>query len=411
MNLTFGFIAFFLSIVIPGILFRRFFYYGEFSKQFDSKDPVLHSIFYSIVPGICIQVICFVLADAIFSFNIPNTDIFNIFKDFVYSGEKEINNSTISFLESGLDTFIYYSLTIFFISIVAGHSIARLLRFFKLDIKFKILKFKNQWFYIFSGEILQFEKFEFGRNITISSNEPPHNQKISTTYADVLVDNTEGIRELYTGYVVDYDLCSEDISQLERIYLLDTYRYKKIKPVDKPEEKDEEIKAEDTEISQEDVQKEVEKKSRIRRKIPGDIFVISGKHILNINLTYVPSEKKGELKEANRQKFYNKLSIAFLIVAISIIILSLVLENIAKPDSAIDTFFKESNLFAKFIVFIFIIQFLSIFSPSWNKKDSKYGYSLKGISTKVVILIFLYALMVICMKISWLPSELPLLFF
>ncbi|THF48460.1 hypothetical protein E6C50_14345 [Flavobacterium supellecticarium] len=70
MNLTLGFIAFFIAIVIPGILFRRFFFYGEFSKQFNTKDPVLHSIFFSIIPGIVIQLVCFTIYAATLGFEI-----------------------------------------------------------------------------------------------------------------------------------------------------------------------------------------------------------------------------------------------------------------------------------------------------------------------------------------------------
>lgn len=56
MSITIGFIALFISIVIPGLLFFRFYYYGEFSKQFTTKDQISKIFFFSIIPGIIIQI-------------------------------------------------------------------------------------------------------------------------------------------------------------------------------------------------------------------------------------------------------------------------------------------------------------------------------------------------------------------
>lgn len=407
MNLTFGFIAFFISVIIPGILFRRFFYYGEFSKQFDSKDPVLHSIFYSIVPGVCIQVICFILSDSIFSFQIENATIFNIFKDFVYSGEKTINTDTESFLNENLDDFIYYSLVIFLISILFGYVTSRIIRWWRLDKRFKILKFKNQWFYIFSGEILQFEKFELGNTITTNI-ESDHNYKISTTYADILVDNTDGIRELYTGYVVDYDLCSDDISQLERIYLLDAYRYKK---------KDKEyvfdrhsplIKINAKKDSEDEIQEQVDFKSRVRKKIPGNVFVVSGKDILNINLTYVPSERKREIKEEKKQKKYNILANRYLIFNVLLLITHFAYRLLGLENTWFGLHIKNSNLFSIIIVYIAFLQIIQIFVPSLKQGGKKYSYRLRPIIAKIVAFILLYIIAWFLKKYDWLSADFPI---
>ncbi|WP_136466844.1 hypothetical protein [Flagellimonas onchidii] len=409
MNLTFGFIAFFVSVIIPGILFRRFFYYGEFSKQFDSKDPVLHSIFYSIVPGVCIQVICFVLGDWLLSFEIDNTQIFNVFKDFVYSGEKDINHDTESFLNDSLDTFIYYSLSIFFVSIVSGHIISRMIRWWGLDKKYKILKFKNQWFYIFSGEILDFEKFELGKTLTTDI-QIPHNQKISTTYADVLVDNTDGMRELYTGYVVDYDLCSEDISQLERIYLLDAYRYKK-KDKEYAFEKSSPLIKKDSsklDISLDEVEKQVEYKSRIRKKIPGNVFVVSGKDILNINLTYVPSEKKRKIREQRSQKTLQIISNTYFVISILLILLHFTYKSIGLNATWFGAHIRESNWLAIILVGIACIQILSLFIPSLDQENNKYQYRPKHIFVRLVALIILYIIICLFQYLKLLSPEFPL---
>lgn len=398
MNLTFGFIAFFIAVIIPGILFRRFFYYGEFSKQFDSKDPVLHSIFYSIVPGVCIQVICFILGDLIFSFGVDNTEIFNIFKDFVYSGEKEINEDTKDFLDKGLSTFIYYSLVVFLLSIIFGHLTSRFIRSLNWDKKYKIFKFKNQWFYIFSGELLKFEKFEFGRNIT-TTGTLPYNHKISTTYADVLVDNTHGMRELYTGYVVDYDLCTNDISQLERIYLLDTFRYKK-------KEKHKNLQnsniEEITNENEQTVEELVDFKSRIRKKIPGDVFIVSGKDILNINLTYVPSDRKKQLQEKVKQSIYKKISNFYMVLSLCILLIHITYKFLGFQNTLFGFHMKNSNWVAIVFIYIVFLQILLIFTPSLVKDDQKYQYHKKEIFFRILTLIALYFIAVLMQYMNWL---------
>lgn len=97
MNFTFGFIVFFVSIIIPGILFRRFYFYGEFSKQFNTKDPVLHSIYFSIIPGIILQIFGII----IYSFYTPNElnfyNIFIVFRDLTIDKSDGFTCLTIDF--------------------------------------------------------------------------------------------------------------------------------------------------------------------------------------------------------------------------------------------------------------------------------------------------------------------------
>lgn len=411
MNLTFGFIAFFISIIIPGILFRRFFYYGEFSKQFDSKDPVLHSIFYSIVPGVCIQVLCFVLANSLLAFNTTNAVIFNVFRDFIYGSEKSISNATTSFLNNHLDIFIYYSLTVFTISIVVGHISARLIRGFNLDKKYKILKFKNQWFYIFSGELLEFEKFEFGRSLTADSSIP-YNHKISTTYADILIDNIDGMRELYTGYVVDYDLCSDDISKLERVYLLDAYRYKKKENIEETEKEKKRRKKERKNLEKKLTPEElhlhnIEYKSRIRKKIPSDVFVISGKNISNINLTYIPSEIKDELHKESNRKVYSIVSKILFTLTLLILLVHLVYRWIGLNDTFFETYSKETNFIGQTLVIMTLLQTIQLIVPTFYK-DNSWNYRIKDVVLRLGALIILYVILIIFQKIGWLSDIVPL---
>ncbi|SKB48878.1 hypothetical protein SAMN05660776_1359 [Salegentibacter holothuriorum] len=414
MNLTFGFIAFFIAIIIPGILFRRFFYYGEFSKQFDSKDPVLHSVFYSIVPGVCIQTVGFLLADAFIAFQLENTDIYNIFNDFVYSGQKDIKNDTVVFLNNSLDIFIYYSLYIFLFAIIVGHLSARFIRLYNWDKKYKIFKFQNQWFYIFSGELLHFRKFEQGRNIASADKELLLDHKFSTTYADVMISNSEGNRELYTGYVADYDLKADDITKLERIYLLDAYRYKKIPKDTKVNQAEssysftiESEHQEKTEkaIEEDEIENKIYKKSRLRKKIPGNVFVVDGKNIININLTYVPSEKKKEIRENFAASKKEKMAFAYLLVFFIILAAHISYKLLGLEGTLWGNYVLNSSVIGIMSVVLVLIQISSlliplVFSLTHPSTDDTFHFTERNLLLQIGILILFIGIAIILETIN-----------
>lgn len=376
MNLTFGFIALFISIIIPGILFRRYYYYGEFSKQFHTKDPVLHSIFLSIIPGVCVQIIVFYILSEMNFFDIENIKIFNIYKDFSFLESKEINSDTVKFFQDGLGKFILYSIIVFLFASLSGILSSKLLRFLKLDIKFKIFRFKNQWYYIFSGEVLNFEKFRIAKNVQF--NELPENQNVLLTYADVLVSNNQGNRELYTGYVVDYDLNQDDISKLEKLYLLDAFRYKKPNSSNYFEANDKtsfSSTSESFRIIQ--ISNESYNSSRLRVSIPGDLLVLAGENIQNINLTYIPSKKMAEIKSNKKDRTLKKVLYSIFLINSILIILHLILPFINYGEySFIDNYKLNTTFLEKIVLLIYFYQFTAIGIPSKDELGN-YSYNFK----------------------------------
>ena len=388
MNLTFGFIAFFISIIIPGLLFRRYYYYGEFSKQFNTKDPVLHSIFLSIIPGVCLQLGGFYFLSNFQHFDIENLKVFNVFNDFAYLESKKVGNDTEEFLKYGLGKFILYSLIIFSSSAVIGNLSARVLRAFNLDHKYKIFRFRNQWYYIFSGEVLSFQKFKKAKGLHFNS--LPENQKILTTYADVLIANPQGNRELYTGFVVDYDLNQEDISQLDKIYLLDAYRYKKPNRSgynDSGVFQNTSSTNDAYEFSKIDDQDSYSSRRRIN--IPGDLLVVSGKNILNINLTFIPSKKIEEKRDEEKQAKFKWLAYSLTTITLAIIILHFFSGFIHfKEDSILNSYFNKSTLAGKIFAIIYINQVIALIFPVKYKKG-KYYFSKKTTLFKLFVLAIL----------------------
>ena len=373
MNLTIGFIAFFVSIIIPGLLFRRFYFYGDFSKQFNTKDPVLHSMFFSIVPGIIIQLLCFILYYKFLGYNSTFLDIFTIFRDVTSDGTQETKTVTKNFINNHITTYFFYTISVFIFSIITGYIISRIIRWLNWDKKYKLFRFKNQWWYIFSGEVLTMKKFKDAQRVSFNKMDTLQ-YGVSTTYADILVNIKDDIRELYTGYVVDYDLKSDDTTQLDKIYLLDTYRYKR---------KDKNKDTTNQDLTNND---STDDPTRDRKKIPGDVFILSANNIININLTYLPSKEK-KVEKRKRKKIIYIWILIYLFLIVSFLILHFTYKSIGLEGTLFEKYMSSTNFFEKLLTYLFVNQTLSLFVPIGENLNL--SYSLKfSIKRFVIALIF-----------------------
>lgn len=203
MSLTIDFILLFILIVIPGFLFKRFYFYGEFSKQFSTKDSVYKSTFYSFIPGILIQVSCFAIYTTLWPSDFNNIDVLYTVKFLLAKTNQTSPNKATEFINNGFSGFWKYELSVFATAILLGAILSRLVRLFKFDLRYKFLRFRNHWFYVFSGEINSLRKFRLAKKklgdieslTNFFSYYPPH--------VDILVNNHSG-QALYSGYVIDY---------------------------------------------------------------------------------------------------------------------------------------------------------------------------------------------------------------
>jgi hypothetical protein len=370
MNLTIGFIAFFILIIIPGLIYRRFFFCGEFSKQFNTKDPVLHSIFFSIIPGILLQLTCFIFYYKIIGFNSTFLDIFTIFRDVTSDGTLETKKVTKVFINNHITTYFCYTLFVFFISALVGYLSNRIIIECKWDKKYKFFRFKNQWYYIFNGEVLTMKKFKKANTVSFNKLET-FKHGVATTYADILVNIKDDVRELYTGYVVDYDLKSEDTTQLDKIYLLDTYRYKRNSKTD----------------SALTIKNSIDEPTRDRKKIPGDVFILSANNIININLTYLPSKEKKFEKRKIKKIVYASILLLYLLVIISFLILHFTYKSIGLEGTLFEKYMSSTNFFEKLLTYLFVNQTLSLFVPIGENLNLTYNLKI-FIKRFVIALIF-----------------------
>jgi len=247
MQITLGFALIMLVVIIPGLVTRRFYYFGEFSKQFSSGLTLARTVANASIPGFINLVVFYLFYDHF----IQEVDIGQIVDKFKQVNSPEFKFSTdedtpLKFLirESVMPFVAFLNFQSFLVGLIFG----QLVRFTRLDTKFKLLRFKNYWFYLITGEYLRFSKLKSLRSL---------NTKHVLSIVDVLIDTEEGTK-LYSGIVIDYELNENNCSELSKIILKDSKRYSK--------SKDGDIKNVD---------------------IPGNLLVVDCRNLRNINFTYV----------------------------------------------------------------------------------------------------------------------------
>lgn len=347
MSITLDFILLFILVVIPGLIFKRFYFSGEFSKQFNSKDTVYKSIFYSIIPGIIIQIIAYWLYLVLRSPTFLHADLFCIFNE-LFAPTTSYSEVTKNFVEEEIHFFLLHEINVFILSAFLGYICYSLIRIFKLDIRFKILRFKNQWYYVFSGEIRSFRKFKHAAYLSINHPKESNKYKYFPPRVDILVQG-EGTPILYTGLVIDYDLDSENINNIERLYLLGAHKY----PITN--------QGDNLETDHENLE------TNQKTPINGDVFIIKGDKIINMNLTFIPSPERDNDHESTSRKsfkfvvyhigFYLNILIFIYLTFINTPFINAVLPTLTEA-------LKNHNWFERLFLSIIINFIISLLMPN-----------------------------------------------
>ncbi len=252
-----------LIILYPGFLFRRFYFTGEFSKEY-FKQSATDLIFSSILPGFFIHFIGYLL----FIKGRSQIDVITI--GTLLSGTSDSIKVTEAFkaVYQKAPSIAGYFFGVSVVGMVAGFAAKLVVRKFKLDRKVKLFRFQNEWHYIFSGEILDFPKV------------PGNAEDIDCSYIDALVKTDEGTI-IYTGLLADYILTKE--GGIDRIYLTDVKRR----------------------FFKDDITNKVESPAELDEStndsryyyLPGRFFIISYSQIINLHVTYYKVTPNQQLKE------------------------------------------------------------------------------------------------------------------
>lgn len=240
-----------IIIIIPGVVFKRFFYQNNPTKQSgvgNFGDRILTSIFC----GIIIQIIAtFILTAAI-------DQIWGYSYEYCF---KRINNIHNSLVKNELPIVSPTQLTFIVVSIILANSLAmiigvvlyKLIRAFKFDVKYPVLRFDSDWKYIFRDETKIFE-----------DNSLKKFNEFDAAKIDALVKDNAGGTYLYSGILHDYSV--DKYGQLVNISLIESIRFKR-ESSDSPTNK---------------------------KSVPGHLVILPYSNILNLNITYVYRIKRSK---------------------------------------------------------------------------------------------------------------------
>lgn len=345
MEVSLGFFVLLFLVLFPGLIYRRLYYYGEFSKEFKDGKNLLHLLAVSSVPGFIILFLTFFSFDFIFM----EIDI-----DYIIDKLKDLNSPEIrltgsektplkSIINSKVAPFVGFQ---YLISIIAGSLSGRIIRISRLDTRLKLLRFKNYWFYLLNGQLSDLKKLKHLKE---------SNKKHVFTKADILV-NTNGETKLYSGIVVDYELCDGSSNTLSKIMLQNAGRYSLID------------------------------QKRTLVQVPGTLFVVDCTSMVNINLTYIYEDTNDILKS----KIPNNVEVIF-----GLLIILLIPIFLFKSESINFDFYRyyfNLNWFAKLLAYFSTIQFLSLLNP-FVKHNTEYKFiTVREILGKLVWLIIMLSI-------------------
>ncbi len=151
---TISTIVFIVLLIFPGLIFKRFYFQGQFTKQFQAgtfADRIITNVFW----GVFVQIISFITYSWIFSFK------YDAIKSNIDDAYKKVALNQIPTIDSTHILYILgYLIYLIVVAAVLGYSFFSLIRFFKFDIYWPALRFSNKWNYMIKGEILSTKEFK-----------------------------------------------------------------------------------------------------------------------------------------------------------------------------------------------------------------------------------------------------------
>lgn len=189
---------FLFLFILPGITFKRAYLSSAFSRKLKFSG-LLDEVFWAVFPSIALHFLSYgilLVAELLFKFDFAIKPLINI----LFQNE----NYGSVFLP-----YLYYCSYVITVSFFAGHLGRRIVRVAKLDRKFKLLRFSNDWHYLLSGEFLDFPEV------------PDQHEEVSFKLVNVLT-NVGGESMIYIGELIHFTLSDE--GGLENVVLKDAQR-------------------------------------------------------------------------------------------------------------------------------------------------------------------------------------------
>lgn len=289
-----------MVFLFPGVLFRKFYFSGQFGNQFEQGNLLerfLWSLFLSFISLSFVAIIFYSIGYFFDLHPLESIDFKKVSTIFKSLSKNEFPNAFTDKIE--FINFLILIFIIYFISASLGFIVHKIIRLFSFD-RFSIFKFKNKWHYL-----------------SQAYKENGVNRKIGDVYitlVDVLVNNNSK-DELYTGILNNFIIDKDD--KLENIVISNAYKFVSI---DKTEQ--EKIAAIEKSIEDGEniftLHRDYLNKKVYRKSIDGNLLVLSNENIININFTYVKTSNK---VKTWKRYFHSSLILIYLLGVLGLVIL------------------------------------------------------------------------------------------
>ncbi|MDN3550721.1 hypothetical protein [Mucilaginibacter aquaedulcis] len=223
-------------LIFPGVVFKRFYFQGQFAKQFGVglfADRLITSIFW----GIIVQIITFLFYSRSFGFTFTGIKgkINTIYTNIASNKMPDITYQHLTYI-------LGYLACLIFVAFFLGSFFHFLIRILKIDVKVPVFRFSNHWNYYFRGEIVSMREFK-------SLNKG----KWLSTMVDVVIEDGSEKNKMVSGFLTQHTI-SQKTGDLETIYLTGAKRYSQ--------------------------------SSGQFKEVPGDCLVIPFEKVVDLNLRY-----------------------------------------------------------------------------------------------------------------------------
>jgi hypothetical protein len=183
---------------LPGIAFKRAYLSSVFSRKVKFSG-LLDEVFWAVFPSIIMHFMvigAIRVASSLIGFPFEIAPLID-----VLVGDTNYRD--------GLVLYLYYCVSVIGLAFVAGHVCRRIVRVLKLDRRFRLFRFSNDWHYLLSGEFLDFPEV------------PDHPEEVSFKLVNVLTQ-AGGETMIYIGELIHFTLSDE--GGLDTVVLKDAKR-------------------------------------------------------------------------------------------------------------------------------------------------------------------------------------------
>jgi len=192
---------FLFLFILPGITFKRAYLSSSFSRKI-KFSTILDEVFWALFPSIIMHFLSYLVllvAGVAFNFHV---DLKELLRTALLQDDKTAY-AEIFF------SYLYYCTFVMSVSFFAGHLSRKFVRVLKLDRRFKLFRFSNDWYYLLSGEFLDFPEV------------PDKPEEVSFKLVNVLT-SAGGQQIIYIGELIHFTLSDE--GGLDNVVLKDAKR-------------------------------------------------------------------------------------------------------------------------------------------------------------------------------------------